>query len=148
MPRYFFNFEGATGVVPDLVGRELLSDHAARGEAKKIAADLAAADAIEGHTDNRPINNSQFRSNWELSSARAIGTYNFMTSVQEGLRTLPNASGTATLLGASAYADSRGVTANRTPEERKQNRRIDFRFLMAPPTDREVVAAADEVARQ
>jgi hypothetical protein len=48
MPRYFFNFEGVTGVMPDLVGRELISDVAARGEAKKIAADLAAADAIEG----------------------------------------------------------------------------------------------------
>jgi hypothetical protein len=48
MPRYFFNFEGTKGAVPDLVGRELLNDHGAKAEAKKIAADLAAADAIEG----------------------------------------------------------------------------------------------------
>src|SRR5262249_15178493 len=34
--------------------------------------DLPHALRVEGHTDSRPIHNSRFRSNWELSAARAI----------------------------------------------------------------------------
>lgn len=33
---------------------------------------------VDGHTDRRPINTAQFRSNWELSSARAISVVNFL----------------------------------------------------------------------
>lgn len=104
---------------------------------------------IEGHTDDVAINNRQFRNNWELSSARAIATYDFMIRAQEGLTSLPNATGSAALLGASAYADTRRVAKSATPTatDRKQNRRVDFRFLLAPPTDEEIGAAAREAAQ-
>lgn len=104
---------------------------------------------IEGHTDDRNISNRQFRSNWDLSSARAITTYNYLTGAERALKDLPNASGSATLLGASAYADTRRVAKSENPTnaERAQNRRVDFRFLLSPPSDAEVDAAAKEAAQ-
>jgi hypothetical protein len=50
MPRYFFNFENADSSVPDLVGRDLPNETAAKSEAGKVAADLAMNDAIEGRS--------------------------------------------------------------------------------------------------
>ena len=86
---------------------------------------------IEGHTDDVPINTRQFPSNWELSSARAIVTYRYLTAGSGVLKELPNASGSAGLLGASAYANTRHLLH---PKSSAENRRIDFRFLLAPPT--------------
>ncbi len=104
---------------------------------------------VEGHTDDLPINTAQFRSNWELSSARSIATYNYLIDVERTLSKLPNASGTATLLGASAYADTRPVAkvANPAAGHRQKNRRVDFRFLLSPPSDQEVQAAAETAAQ-
>jgi hypothetical protein len=48
LPRYFFNFENTHWSMADLIGRELQHDDAAKAEARKIAADLATTDAIEG----------------------------------------------------------------------------------------------------
>jgi chemotaxis protein MotB len=33
---------------------------------------------VSGHTDNVPINNDQFHSNWDLSYARAFNVMNFL----------------------------------------------------------------------
>ena len=38
---------------------------------------------VVGHTDNVPIKNDKFRSNWELSSMRAINVMNFMVDSGE-----------------------------------------------------------------
>ena len=38
---------------------------------------------IDGHTDRVPIRNEQFRSNWELSTARAISVVNFL--IRQGI---------------------------------------------------------------
>jgi len=91
---------------------------------------------VEGHTDDVDIHTRQFPSNWELSSARAIVTYNFLLHEAGVLSRLPNASGRATLLGASAYAETRPVRSRANHDE---NRRIDFRFLLAPPTSADVL---------
>ena len=39
---------------------------------------------IEGHTDDVPIENDRFHSNWELSTQRAINTWNLMRLDQPG----------------------------------------------------------------
>ena len=39
---------------------------------KQIPKDIAWVMRVDGHTDKRPITNSRFKSNWELSAARAI----------------------------------------------------------------------------
>lgn len=93
---------------------------------------------IEGHTDEVPIHNRQFGDNWELSSARAIETYKFLTDGSALLKDLPNASQSARLLGASAYAFTRPRPKAKTSAA---NRRIDFRFLLAPPTRSELEKA-------
>jgi chemotaxis protein MotB len=79
---------------------------------------------IEGHTDNVPIHNSHFASNWELSTARAtemirlfITHYNFP----------------ATRLSAAGYAEYHPVASNATVDGRAQNRRVDIVVLASPP---------------
>jgi chemotaxis protein MotB len=48
--------------------------------AKDIPSELNWILRIDGHTDTVPIATSQFRSNWELSSARAISVVKYLTS--------------------------------------------------------------------
>ncbi len=71
---------------------------------------------VEGHTDNLPINTSQFPSNWELSVARA-------TSVVQELIEL-NLS--PELLSAAGYGEFRPKVPNETADSRLQNRRVDI----------------------
>jgi chemotaxis protein MotB len=82
---------------------------------------------IEGHTDNVPIHNAHFPSNWELSTARAtelvqlfIYRYHVMPS----------------RLSAAGYAEFHPVADNSTPEGRSQNRRIDIVILNPSLTNR------------
>ncbi|MFN3725246.1 MAG: flagellar motor protein MotB [Allosphingosinicella sp.] len=104
---------------------------------------------VEGHTDNVPIATAEFRNNWELSSARAIRTYQFMTGVADSLKRVRNASGSATLFGVSAYAETRerSPNSNATEQGRRANRRIDLRFLLSPPTRRDFERAASGITR-
>ena len=90
---------------------------------------------IEGHTDNVPINNGIFPSNWELSTKRAINTWLVMGSAQPRLPWFPNNNGEL-IFSVSGYADTRPIpTADNTTEEgRRANRRIDIRFSMMPPS--------------
>src|SRR5437660_5792799 len=71
---------------------------------------------IEGHTDNVPVHNSRFSSNWDLSAARATATVRLLIP-SYGLR--------PELLGASGYAEFRPMASNDTPEGRAANRRVD-----------------------
>ena len=49
MRRYFFTLENDTGSVPDLIGRNLADDEEAKGEAAKLAVELALNQVIDGH---------------------------------------------------------------------------------------------------
>ena len=72
---------------------------------------------IEGHSDNQPIHNAEFRSNWELSTARAMAV----------LRLLVDHAGfDPQKLSASGYGEYRPVADNATPEGRRMNRRVDL----------------------
>ncbi|HEX7791256.1 MAG TPA: peptidoglycan -binding protein, partial [Afipia sp.] len=48
---------------------------------KQIPAEIAWVLRVDGHTDVRPINSPQFKSNWELSSARAISVVQYLISL-------------------------------------------------------------------
>jgi chemotaxis protein MotB len=48
--------------------------------ARRIPAEINWVLQVDGHTDRRPISTSQFPSNWELSSARAISVIKFLIS--------------------------------------------------------------------
>jgi chemotaxis protein MotB len=96
---------------------------------------------IEGHTDNIPIHNTRFASNWELSTSRAT----------EIIKVLITRYGIAPLrLSASGYSEFYPVASNATPEGRAINRRIDLVILnsqtdSAPPVP--VKASVDSRAQ-
>ena len=75
---------------------------------------------IEGHTDNEPIKRSGWKSNWELSTARATSVLHYL--VDEG-RLQP------TRVSAIGYGEYRPVAANDTAEGRQQNRRVEVVVL-------------------
>ncbi len=79
---------------------------------------------VEGHTDNVPIKNERFPSNWELSSARASNVVQFM--IAQGIDPLS--------IKASAFADTRPEVPNENPDgkpnlkNQASNRRIVVRI--------------------
>ncbi len=77
---------------------------------------------IEGHTDNSPVASRAFRSNWELSAARAIGVMRYLVSEHA----MP-----PERLTAAGYAEYRPTVANRTPQHRARNRRVSV-LLVKP----------------
>jgi chemotaxis protein MotB len=101
---------------------------------------------IEGHTDNVPIRTAEFPSNWQLSSARAISTFNALSASQSDLGALQNHQKRA-LLGISGYGEQRPVADNSTEEGRQKNRRIDIRFVMAYPSQAEIAEMEDKLKR-
>jgi chemotaxis protein MotB len=109
-----------------------------------VARPLLEAVLVEGHTDDRPISTSTFANNWELGSARAINTYNALLAYQPSLSALVNERGEA-LLGVSNYEAQRPVSLGPTPEDRRRNRRIDLRFLIAAPSEAQLDAIRDRI---
>lgn len=77
---------------------------------------------LEGHTDSTPIHNERFRSNWDLSAARAIAMLNVLADRFQ----IPRAQ-----MSVSGYAENVPVSDNSTPEGRQKNRRVDVVFLNA-----------------
>jgi chemotaxis protein MotB len=87
---------------------------------RQIAATLGSTPydlRIEGHTDNVPIHNAEFDSNWELSAARATHIARLFLD----MKAIP-----ADRLSAAGYAEFHPVASNDTPEGRAQNRRVDL----------------------
>jgi chemotaxis protein MotB len=74
---------------------------------------------VEGHTDNQTIKNSQFPSNWELSSARAAAV----------ARALQERGISADRLTASGLAQTRPRASNESEQGRRENRRISIVLL-------------------
>lgn len=75
---------------------------------------------VEGHTDNIPIHNGQFDSNWELSSARATHIARLFLNLH---------SISPDRLSAAGYAEFHPVAGNDTMEGRATNRRVDLVIL-------------------
>lgn len=75
---------------------------------------------VEGHTDDRPIKNDFYPSNWELSTARATNV----------VRYLINTHGyPPTKISALGYAAYRPLLPNNSIENRARNRRVDIVVL-------------------
>jgi chemotaxis protein MotB len=75
---------------------------------------------VEGNTDNVPISNDQFPSNWELSSARATGVARYFVE-DDGLA--------PRRISALGYGEYRPRVLNDTDAHRSQNRRVDVVIL-------------------
>lgn len=72
---------------------------------------------VEGHTDNVPIRYSRWRSNWELSSERALSVLEYLVQESE----LDPA-----IFSAQGYGEYRPVEENDTSAGQKQNRRVEI----------------------
>lgn len=84
-----------------------------------VAVVLAGTDfpiTIEGHTDNIPINNLFFPSNWELSAVRATTVLRLFNDNGVG----------AERMTAIGYGETRPVETNLTLEGRARNRRVSI----------------------
>ncbi len=71
---------------------------------------------VAGHTDNIPIKNQRFKSNWDLSTARAVAVVQHL--IDNGVH--------ADNVSASGYAETQPVSSNDMAEGRAQNRRIEI----------------------
>ncbi|WP_298444462.1 OmpA family protein [uncultured Ferrimonas sp.] len=102
---------------------------------------------IEGHTDNVPIRGAllnQFASNRVLSTARANYTFNKLVDDTKLLKEMVNPQ-FQPIFSVSGYGDDRPVKGHEYPEPTSdpKNRRIDFRFIMSPPSTTEVEEALE-----
>lgn len=71
----------------------------------------------EGHTDNVPIHTSKYKSNWELSTARAMNIVKYF---------IENENISPTRLSVKGYGEYNPIAPNDTPENRTKNRRVDI----------------------
>ena len=88
-------------------------------EVAELAEDSPYVLAVEGHTDDVPIETAAFPSNWHLSSARAIAALRYLVDVG-GLD--------PSKVSAAAYAGTRPIGPNASEEQRAANRRVEFVF--------------------
>ncbi len=72
---------------------------------------------IEGHSDNVPIHNAAFASNWELSTARA-------TTV--AMMLMNDSNFDPKRMSIAGYGEYHPAGSNETPEGRRANRRVDI----------------------
>jgi len=69
---------------------------------------------IEGYTDNRPIHNAQFASNWELSAARAASVVHLLAAHEVSQERL----------SMTGFGEYRPFADNDSDEGRNRNRRV------------------------
>jgi chemotaxis protein MotB len=83
----------------------------------QILNDIDCSILVVGHTDDIPITTARFRSNWDLSAARAASVVQRMINVSN----LPSSH-----VIAAGRADSVPLVPNNTPENRAKNRRVEI----------------------
>lgn len=85
---------------------------------RQIPSEIAWVLRVDGHTDVRPISSALFKSNWELSSARAISVVQYLIS-----RGIP-----AQRLVAAGFAEFQPLDSEKTDDAYKRNRRIELKL--------------------
>lgn len=91
---------------------------------------------VEGHTDDVPINNDEFPSNWELSAARAASVVHLFS--QYGVN--PHR------LSSIGYAEYRPIATNETVQGRLKNRRVKI-VILADKNARRVAGIDRDVSQ-
>lgn len=75
---------------------------------------------IEGYTDNQPIKYSGWKSNWELSSARALSVLHYLVN-EKGI--------SPDRLQATGFGEYHPIASNDTKQGRQLNRRVEIVIL-------------------
>ncbi|UFT98060.1 flagellar motor protein MotB [Radiobacillus kanasensis] len=76
---------------------------------------------VEGHTDNRPISNFRYPSNWELSGARASSVIRYLEDNHQFQGSKFEAS--------IGYGDTKPIVPNTSSENWSKNRRVEIVIL-------------------
>ena len=85
---------------------------------REIPPDIAWVLRVDGHTDVDPIQSAAFKSNWELSSARAIAVVNYM--IGNGVQPQH--------LVAAGFGEFQPIDPGSTEEAKSRNRRIELKL--------------------
>ena len=85
---------------------------------REIPPDIAWVLRVDGHTDADPILSTQFKSNWELSAARAIAVVNFL--IAQGV--------SPQHLVAAGFGEFQPIDPGSTEEAKSRNRRIELKL--------------------
>jgi len=85
---------------------------------RRIPSEIAWVLRVDGHTDVRPINSATFKSNWELSAARAISVVQYLMS--KGV--------SPQHLVAAGFGEFQPIDNERTEEAYSRNRRIELKL--------------------
>ncbi|MBX3554101.1 MAG: peptidoglycan -binding protein [Pseudolabrys sp.] len=85
---------------------------------KQIPPEIAWVMRVDGHTDVRPISSPLFKSNYELSAARAIAVVRYLVS--KGV--------SPQRLVAAAFGEFQPIDTDRTEEAYRRNRRIELKL--------------------
>lgn len=130
--------QGARGITVEINASVLFAPGDAKLSAQSVEALAAVAQVlkddlhaiqVEGHTDNVPIRNALYPSNWELSSVRASSVVRLF--IDNGVAPLR--------LTAIGHGANRPVESNDTPEGRLRNRRVQLMIMSnLPDVQREV----------
>ncbi len=92
---------------------------AAIGElSQKIPPDIAWVLRVDGHTDVRPISGPNFKSNWDLSAARAIAVVQYL--ITRGI--------SPQHLVAAGFGEFQPIDTGKTEDAYQRNRRIEFKL--------------------
>jgi len=83
-----------------------------------IPPDLAWILRVDGHTDVRPVTGTVFKSNWDLSAARAIAVVQYLTT--KGV--------SAQRLAAAGFGEFQPIDTGVGEEAYRRNRRIEFKL--------------------
>jgi len=86
--------------------------------AVKIPKNLPWVLRVDGHTDRIPIHTPEFRSNWELSTARAISVVRFL--IDQGIA--------ADHLAATGFGEHQPLDPGLSEEALRRNRRIELKL--------------------
>ncbi len=111
----------------EMLAKGLVKLDKVSGVVQTVVPDLSIG--IEGHTDDQPIKYSAWKSNWELSSARALSVLHFLAE-KGGVN--------PARLAAIGYGEYRPIVPNVDKVGRQKNRRVEIVIL--PPV---VKQAAD-----
>ena len=85
---------------------------------KKIPGEIPWVLRVDGHTDVRPINNPQFKNNWELSVGRAISVVQYL--IAKGV--------SPQRLVAAGFGEYQPIDADKTEDAYTRNRRIELKL--------------------
>ena len=106
--------------------------------ASSIPQDLDWVLEVQGHTDRRPIRSPVFKSNWELSLARALSVVRFL--IERGIP--------ATRLAASGYAEFQPLDAGKTESAYAKNRRIELKLSQKTSSNKSAIPSPSATTAQ